>query len=191
MKKSTPKRAVLSALVLMSSFISHAGDWTGNVSGFIGKKSLDDNDWANLDSQSSIGVIFDIKKQNWPISIAFDVIASADIYKNGSQKDTATSVENDIGVRKIFNLKNSSFRPYIGGGISLLSAQLERKDTFTTVKKRGNATGGWIGIGTYYEINSHFIMGLDVRYSAAKAKIFDVKREIGGLNAGFTIGYHW
>jgi opacity protein-like surface antigen len=191
MKNSIFKKAALSGLVLMSSFISHAGDWTGNVSGYVGSKSLKDNDWTNLDSQLSLGLIFDIKKQEWPFSIALDVIGSGDVYKNGSNKDTASTLEYDFGIRKIFNLNNSSFKPYIGGGAAFISADFEQKDVFNTIKESQSEIGSWIGAGTYYEINDHFIVGLDVRYSKAETKIFDDKREIGGLNAGFTIGYHF
>jgi hypothetical protein len=63
MKTRTINTAVASALLLTSLSLAHADDatgsnnFTGNVSGYIGQKSLDDKDWGELDSQGTLGMI--------------------------------------------------------------------------------------------------------------------------------------
>ncbi len=106
--------------------VAHAGDWTGNVSGYVGRKFMDDSDWPNLDQQLVIGVLFDIRKREWPVSIAVDILGSGDGNESGSRKLKGYTLEEYIGVRKIFELQNPSIRPYVGGGACLDICQAGR-----------------------------------------------------------------
>jgi opacity protein-like surface antigen len=191
MKSSILKKAAISTLLLLSLSAAHAGDWSGNVSGYLGHKSLDDKDWPQLDSQFAIGVLFDIKKQDWPVSIALDIIGSGDVHEDGSQKDEGLTGEYHLGVRKIFELPNYSIKPYLGGGIAFVHAKIKDKDGSTTRSEDDDAIGGWIGGGMYVGLTPHFNLGLDVRYSKAEVTLFDKDREAGGMLAGVTAGYHW
>jgi opacity protein-like surface antigen len=193
---STITSTALSTLLFMAIPAAHADDtqansWTGNVSGYVGHKSVDDEDWPNLDSQTSFGVISDFRKQSWPVSIAADLIFSADVHESGVAEDTGGTVEAHLGARKIFTLDNSSFRPYVGGGVALVTALLENENAGVTVDDDDRAVGAWVGAGTYYAVTPSFNLGLDVRYSKAEVTLFDKEREAGGLNAGITAGYHW
>lgn len=193
---STITSTVLSTLLFMAVPAAYADDsqsngWTGNVSGYLGHKSVDNDDWPNLDSQVSVGVISDFRKQSWPVSIAVDLIFSADVHESGVIKDTGGTVETHLGARKIFTLENSSFRPYVGGGVALVNAILENENAGVTVDDDDRAFGAWVGAGTYYAVTPSFNIGLDVRYSKAEVTLFDKEREAGGLNAGITAGYHW
>ena len=170
---------------------ANADDWTGNVSAYVGHKSVDEDDWPNLDSQRSVGVISDFRKQSWPVSIAADLIFAGDDHRNGGSEDTGGTMEMHLGARKVFSLGDSSFSPYVGGGVAIVFASLEREVAGVTVDDDETALGVWIGAGVYYAITPHFNLGLDVRYSKAEATLFDVDRKAGGLNAGLTIGYHW
>ncbi len=191
MKSSNLKKATISTLFLLTLSAAHAGDWTGNVSGYLGHKSLDDKDWPQLDSQPAGGVLFDIKRQDWPVSIAFDIIGSGDVHEDGSQKDEGYTVEKHLGVRKIFDLPNYSIKPYVGGGVAFTYAEMNDKDGSTTLSEDDSAVGGWVGGGMYFGLTPHLNLGLDVRYSKAEVTLFDKDREAGGLLAGVTAGYHW
>ncbi len=112
MKTSKILNAAISSVLLLSLSAVQAGEtqqgdqFSGNVSGYLGQKTLDDKDWSKLDKQGSLGVIFDFKKESWPISIVADLIVSGDIDENGLLKDEASTLENHLGVRKIFKLTN-------------------------------------------------------------------------------------
>ena len=198
MKTRTINAAVASALLLTSLSLAHAGDatgidnFTGNIGGYLGQKSLDDKDWGELDSQGSIGMIFDFKKQSWPVSIALDVIISGTEEKNAGITTDGGTLETDIGVRKIFELSGSSIRPYIGGGIAIIGATVENSSGGSiTSKDDGTATGAWIGGGMYYAATESLNIGLDLRYSEAEVTLFNEDREVGGFHTGITVGYHW
>lgn len=192
---STKIIAALPLLLLMATSSAHADDsqsagWTGNVSGYLGVKTLDEDDWQEMDTQSAIGVIADFKQNSWPFSIAIDLIGSGDVHEVGALEDVGYTVENHIGVRKIFTT-NSSFMPYIGGGVAIVNAGFENKAPSGTVKEDDSALGSWIGAGTYLQITQNFNLGLDIRYSKAEVTLNDIDLEAGGLHAGITAGYHW
>ena len=190
--------AIASALLLTSLSLAHADEatgsdnFTGNISGYIGQKSLDDKDWDKLDRQESLGMIFDFKKQSWPVSIVLDVFVSGDEDKDGGIKTEGGTLETDIGVRKIFELSGSSIRPYIGGGIAIIGATVENSSGGSiTSEDDDTATGAWIGGGMYYAATESLNIGLDLRYSEAEVTLFDEDREAGGFRTGVTVGYHW
>jgi len=194
---TTPTKIItaLPLLLLMATPLAHANDtqpadWTGNVSGYLGVKSLDGDDWQELDSHTSIGVTTDFKQSSWPISIAFDLIATGDVHESGALEDIGYTVENHIGVRKIFKT-SSSFMPYIGGGVAIVHTGIENKGPSKNVKEDDSTVGSWVGAGTYLQINQNINLGLDIRYSKAEATLFNTNREVGGLHAGVTAGYHW
>ena len=193
---STITSTALSTLLFMAMPAAYAEDtqadgWTGNVSGYVGHKSVDDKDWPNLDSQASVGVISDFGKRSWPVSIAADLLFAGTVHESGVNEDTGGTMEIHLGARKIFTLENSSFRPYVGGGVALVSAMLENENAGVKVDDDDTTVGAWVGAGTYYAVTSSFNIGVDVRYSKAEVTIFDKEREAGGLNAGITAGYHW
>jgi opacity protein-like surface antigen len=182
--------AITTALVLVLPVVQ-AGDWTGNIGGSIGSKHLDDNDWSSLDSQEALGFMLDVKKKSWPVSITYDLIGSYEENKNGSLKDEAYTVENQIGIRKTFELESWKMRPYIGGGVTSVSAEIKNKTATTSVKDNDDGTGVWIGAGWYVDVSESFDIGFDVRYSEAEVTLFNQDIEAGGMHYAATASYHW
>lgn len=170
-----------------------AADWQGNVGGFLGRQSLDNSDWANHDKMKSIGMIADFKTPSAPLSFAIDLIGSGDEDKFGALEQNAYSAQIHLGVRKVFEINDSAFKPYIGGGLALIHSELEQKDLVTSSSRKqdDSANGGWFGVGTYVELSEHFQLGLDLRYSEADVTLFGKTRQAGGTQTAFTAGYHW
>ncbi len=189
MKSSIIRKAAIPALVLLALPEVCAGDWSGNVSGYVGQKMLDDDDWPRVDEQVSSGILFDIRKDSWPVGIAADFIVSGDVEKSGSEKDEAYARELHLGVRKRFDLQDSSFKPYVGGGITWVSAEMKHKEVGVSQSDDDEAFGAWVGGGVNYLVGKHFNVGLDVRYAAAKVNLFDKERQVGGFYSGITAGY--
>lgn len=198
---STLTAILIAILLLVTVHSAHADDnndeellgdpWTGNVSGYLGRKFVSENDWPNLDSQRSAGVVADFGKKNWPVSIATDLLFAADVYKKDGIEETAGTTEIHVGVRKVFDLDSTAISPYIGGGLAIVSASLEYENAGVVVDDDDLAFGGWVGAGAYYAITPNLNLGFDLRYSKAEVNLFDQGRESGGLNVGVTIGYHW
>lgn len=153
---------------------------------------MDSNDWPDLDTHFSMGIFFDIKKDSWPISITVDITDTGDKHRHNGLEDLGHTTEYHLGVRKIFMNHNPIIQPYIGGGISFMYAELEYETNSTTMTDDDRATGGWFGVGMYYQANPKLVvLGLDVRYSHAKVSLFNKERNAGGFHSGVTVGYQF
>lgn len=185
------KNSAIVVLLLLTASMANAGEVSGHVGGFIGLKTMDSSDWPDLDTHFSMGVMFDIKKNSWPISVALDLMDTGDKHEHDGLENLGHTTELDLGVRKIFAKQDSKFQPYVGGGVSFLSAEQEYQESSGTVKQDDRAVGGWLGLGMYYEVVPGFALGFDVRYSYGEVFLFDQERNAGGLSAGITAGYRF
>ncbi len=186
--------AIVSTLALSAMLAlptAQARDWTGNVNLLIGQKQLDDDDWQPVEDQFELGALFDIRKVDWPVSIAIDILGSADVHEEGANKDEGYTFEQHIGVRKIWDGTGSAFHPYIGGGVAIVSGKIKRKTGAITQEQDDSGTGFWLGAGTYWLVLPHLNLGLDIRYSQADVTLFNREREAGGVHTGLFVGYHW
>ncbi len=185
------KNFVIAMFLLMTTSMTKADELSGHVSGFIGLKSLNSSDWPNLNTHFSMGIIFDIKKESWPISITLNVLDTGSEHKHDGLKDLAHTTEYHLGVIKIFKSHRSKIQPYIGGGASFMYAELEYQSNNNTMTQDDRDLGGWFGAGMYYEINPRFVLGLDARYSNGEVILFNVERDTGGIFTGVTVGYQF
>jgi len=181
----------IAMLLLLPTSTTNADEMSGHISGFVGLKVMDSSDWPELNTHFAMGVLFDIKKDSWPISVALDIFDTGDEYKHDGVKDLGHTTEYQLGIRKIFMEQNSKYQPYIGGGVSFISAELEYQDSNNIMTQDDRDVGVWLGAGMYYEINPSFVLGLDVRYSYGKLTLFDKERDAGGLYTGLTAGYQF
>lgn len=186
------KSAVCLAILIVISGPVSAAEFSGNISGFIGKKSLDDNDWENTDSQGAFGVISDFKMSNWPVSIAADAMLSVSTEEGSNSQDIdASTGAFHFGVRKIWYVPGTSFNPYLGGGIAYSTGYQKRIINDIKQDSNDSAMGAWIGTGAYWRPFKHLNTGFDLRYSQADIKLFDKEVDAGGFQGSLFIGYHW
>lgn len=183
-------RKILGVMLMLFVVNAHAGGYTGNVNFFLGQKSLDSDDWSPLDEQGEFGVLVDFRQSHWPVSVAIDILVSADEATELGIRFEGITSEINGGIRKIWEVSGSSFRPYIGGGLAIISAELEGT-SFTTVSDDDSSLGIWLNGGVYWTLGRSFNLGLDLRYSRAEVNIFGVDVEAGGAHAGLILGYHW
>lgn len=185
------KKYLVAAVVLLSMTYVQAGDFTGNTNFFLGQKFLEKDDWAPLENQTEIGVMVDFKQEEWPVSIAVDLLVSSTEEDEQGIELTGSTIELNLGVRKIFEIEGSSMRPYIGGGLAFISAEYEGSQGYIKVSDDDSAVGVWANAGVYWTLNESFNVGLDLRYSKAEVTLFDVEGEAGGTHVGLLLGYHW
>jgi hypothetical protein len=149
----------------------------GDANGLIGAGPVDQFTFAGLD--------FDIRRANWPVSLALQTQ-----FAGGGGKYTA---EGGAGLRKIWQL--SQFEPFIGLGFTAASIG----DVFS---EGGTGYGGYGEAGVYWNFHKHWHAGFRAGYSYAPVNykagdIFDPSiREERTLNAGgfqalLMMGFHW
>ncbi|MFC1688649.1 outer membrane protein [Pseudomonadota bacterium] len=193
MNKTQNRKTVLLGLGLMALVASMAvspvlaDEYDGNVRLAFGQKRLDSDDWNTLDRQNEIGVIFDLKKASWPVSIALDLLFSGED-KNVPGAERGSTFEQHLGVRKIWAINDSKFHPYLGGGIAFIQADYE---VIGSSKEDDGGVGGWIGAGVDWHLSKRMSLGVDVRYSKADVTINNNDVDAGGLHSVLTLGYRW
>lgn len=180
-------------------YASQQTDWTGNVNFFLGSKTLDDDDWDPLEEQGEFGIKVDFKQRSWPVSIAIDYSYSSDDddlliwdpFLGFVDLDVeGNTSELSFGVRKIWD-HFPIVRPFIGGGIAFIGAEIEESAFGYSISDDDTAMGIWIGGGVYWTVSEHFNIGLDLKWSKAEVTLFDEDFEAGGTHFGLLIGYHW
>lgn len=187
----TLKNLATVMLLFLTTSMTNADEWSGHIGGFIGLKALKSSDWPDLDIHNSLGVIFDIKKDTWPVSIVLDITDTGGKHKHNGMEDLGHTTELQFGIRKIFINQDSRIQPYVGGGISSMYAEQEFEVNNVSTKQDDSTVGFWLGAGMYYEMNPKFVLGLDVRYSEGEVTLFDEDLNAGGFYTGVTGGYQF
>jgi len=162
---------------------------TGNANFFLGGKALNKSDWEPLEDQAEFGAEVTFGRDGWPVSVAIDVLGSAtEETESGIDFEGRTS-ELCVGVRKIWEVNRT--RPYIGGGIALVTAEFEGDVSGVNISDDDNGIGAWIGGGVFWRLGSRFNLGIAARYSKAEVTLFGADGEAGGTHAGILLGWGW
>jgi hypothetical protein len=203
MKKAFFVFVMLLSLMCFASNQSYAaGDWTGNANIGFGSKALDEDDWKPMESQPEFGLDVDFGKKTWPVHIAIG-------YLNSSKDDTISFIidgtlidskldgstrELRLGLKKIWE-PAMPIRPYVGGGLALINAKIKMTLTdgvnSVSISQDDQAVGGYINGGIFWIIANKLNLGVDLGYSKASVKLYDIDVKAGGTHALFFIGYHW
>jgi hypothetical protein len=173
--------------------------WSGNVNLFLGAKFLDEDDWEPVDEHVEGGILVDFK-QNWlPFSIAIDLLYSGNDQNIGiavfgfgtfSAHVESRTTEVNLGIRKIWE-KSETVRPFIGGGVAIINAELESKALGVSESDDDIGVGAWIDAGIYLTLKRRFNIGIDARWSRAEVDLFGVTGQAGGWHFGAMAGFHW
>lgn len=138
-----------------------------------------------------MGILFDIKKDSWPISIVLELMDTGGKHDHDGMTDLGHTTERHLGVRKIFMNQYSKIQPYLGGGVSYMYAEQEYEINNEIMTQDDRGVGGWLGAGMYYDMNPRFVLGIDVRYSHGEVILFNKERDAGGIHAGVTGGFQF
>lgn len=176
--------------------------WTGNINIGGGLKFLDKEEWeelAGITDQTEIRVATDIRQRRWPINIALDASYAfapevLQVMTHNGVQDTATqsvvTYEVNVGVRKIFDFRLYSVRPFFGGGFSRITTQWDLEFGDGTDSYRDGKLGLWFNGGVYWELDRHFNIGLEYLFSNATIDLFG-KRNHGGHHLDMIAGFHF
>ncbi|MEJ2154082.1 MAG: outer membrane beta-barrel protein [Desulfobacteraceae bacterium] len=183
--------AVVLVSVSLLTFLLINTAWAGgNVNFMYGQKELDSDNWEPVESQREYGLMLDFKAQNWPISIAADLLFSEDDDYIGSIKVEGETREINLGVRKYFSVTDQ-FKPYIGGGIAWIKGEVSASLFGQSASEDDSNIGFWISGGAVYTVAQHFNIGLDLRYSDAEITIAGIDGEAGGTHVLAFAGFHF
>jgi hypothetical protein len=194
MKKSIYAITVALAFWVVAASSVLAAGVEGNINLIFGQKYLDEDDWAPVEDQAALGVMFDITPAGSPIAFAIDFLAtedSADVYLGNGRSFEATGEtrEIDLGIR--WYTPPSMFRGYIGGGLALISAEITVSEFGYDASEDDDAVGFFINGGFVVTLARHLNLGLNARYSQAEVDIAGYDIEAGGFLLAGLVGFHF
>jgi hypothetical protein len=174
---------------------------TGNVNAGAGLKFLESGwqDLAGFTDETGFRVAADMRRRKWPINIALDFTYAfaPEVYQDlsssghGLAKQTIRTYEVCAGVRKIFDFRLYSVRPFFGGGLGYVYSEWDLdSDTYHSGARSG-ASGIWLNGGVYWELDRHFNVGIDWMYSWAKLSFYNTPLNHGGQHLNMLLGYHF
>lgn len=174
---------------------------TGNINAGAGLKFMvpEWKDLAGFTDETAFRLAADARLRKWPINIAFDFTFAfapevyQDVHGDGSvlAKQTLRTYELCAGVRKIFDFRLYSVRPFFGGGLGYLYTtwELDHEAYHSEIGK--GFPGIWVNGGVYWELDRHFNVGIDWMYSWAKISFYNRPLNNGGQHLNMLLGYHF
>jgi hypothetical protein len=169
----------------------------GNFNIFLGVKALESG-WQQMDDQFEFGGFLTIGRDNWPIDIAVDFLASEHNVGGCGYWDflctrpetLGRTFEVDAGVRKIWN--TGKVLPYVGAGVGFIRAEFRTSGGNIYADSSDLALGWWAETGLLYRPIKILEIGLDVRYSTANVDLHfgygAQSVDAGGFHFGLLCG---
>ena len=158
------------AVIVTAGLLATPAQAGGNINALLGQKEQDKSfsDTENIQEQDMLGLMMDWGAEGWPINLALDVVDSS---KDSNDNDFDVNVDGstlaiDGGVRWYF-VKNRSWEPYVGGGVSYISAKVDTSGQSNDVEFDDSTVGYWLNGGIKWLIGEHFNLGGDVRWEKA------------------------
>ncbi len=157
------------------------------IAGFFGRKTLDDDDWPEMDEQRALGIESTFELRSLPVDVAADLF-----YSSGKDKAFGTHYEGSTlelcaGARRWFEL--GRIRPYVGGGLLWGKAtQKVEIEGFSETEDEESGVGFWAGAGAAFALTSSFQIGATFRYSSWEVELeeAEIDVEAGGTALGVT-----
>lgn len=137
---------------------AHAGGRDNHVSLYFGQRSLDEDDWAPLEDQTTFGIEFWRESPDNPVGFEVGIMGSSDEGDVGGFDFEVSTGELYAGVRKSFG--DQAVHPYLGGGLSFINAEVELSgggsddDSSAAIYAHG---------GVLFDVSESMYLGLDVR----------------------------
>jgi opacity protein-like surface antigen len=198
---------VLAATLLASAAVvarpaetlAQAPAWTGNANVFLGARGMnDDDEWEPVDTQGTAGLEVDFRPKAWPVNLVVGLRGSRAEDELDDPFFGTLEAEGEIrelagGVRKIWEPLGNPIRPYVGGGLAIVRAEITSTQVSTGIQGSDGDTGIgiWFGGGLYFTIAERFNIGADARYSTADVTLAGIDVDAGGGQIGLLLGYHW
>jgi hypothetical protein len=164
----------------------------GNINLNLGPREFSDSFWDVVDDQSGSGFTVDFGRENWPVNVAVSwQVSDGEGFESTFPQETEAEVEEFsagfVWSRKAARSRSKLLRPFVGAGVSHVSAELVSLGTVDDDDAIGlYVVGGllwqlgWLNLG----IETRILTGTDIR-------LFDTKTDADYYQVGLVVGYGW
>ncbi|MEK7309829.1 MAG: hypothetical protein AAB038_03345 [Planctomycetota bacterium] len=168
---------------------------TGNLNIFWGTKTLEKDSWDPVETQGDVGLALDFRKKDWSVNMAIEFFSSTGENSAwdpslGLVDYTGATTEFNVGIKKIWE-DSGNMRPFIGVGISSVTATFAGAGSFGTISDSSGAVGTWLSGGVFWTFNKSFNMGFEFKASTATVTLYGIGGDAGGEHIGLFFGFHW
>jgi len=191
-------RLALAVGVLVAAANTASARYEGDFNLFAGEKWLKSGDWEPVDQHRQVGLMLAFGEERAAVHFAIDAFYASDDLGDVTVPADAlvggSSMELAIGVRKTW--VRGVTRPHLGAGANVIGVSEERRAGASgTVTNEDRGYGVWVGGGVSWRVATHLNLGIEARFSSARAELGEGEfpRDVaaGGVHLGLLIGYGW
>ncbi len=173
--------------------------WTFDVNLLAGLKWMDPIAWKPIHHQFAFQGSFDFRRMAWPVNlnVSFAQTVSKEVLQynstGGLEANRGYTQELFFGLRKFWDIRLLSLRPYFDLGLGMIAVTFE-SDAFTTFEDHAFKQTGYgvsLGGGLYYELEKHFNIGGNFWYGWVPIDYFAGTANGGGTGFGLMAGFHY
>ena len=172
-----------------------------NANFILGTRRFDE-DLHPLDHQLVLGINGSVTRPLWPVSVLMGLHVSSKDKKESSPGVKAelelSTVEVSLGVGKIWE-KSRRLRPFIGGGLALIDAELKGSLTVSSpipidfdVDVDDTSLGLFLDLGIFWRLGERFNLGFSYRILGfTELELGDGETDIDYQQLGLIVGWGW
>lgn len=155
-----------------------------------------DDDWEPVEEQFGLGIEFAGRPGESPVGWEFGVSGSSEeksVSVGGDSFDfTGSFVELYGGARFWLADSDAPVLPYLGLGLSVINAEAEGDDGFTSTSDDDTSPGLYFHGGLSFPLGPSFRLGLDARaVVGTEIEVFGVDSDADYRQIAFVLGWSW
>ncbi|MBK8980421.1 MAG: hypothetical protein IPM29_31350 [Planctomycetes bacterium] len=170
----------------------------GSFSVLLGARHLDEDYWDPLENQGVLGIEAEFRPGRSPLGIEFGGSVSAnseDDYLNSGIDLAAAIAEFYVGPRLTANTEGS-VRPYVGGGVTLLTVAAEGRTTLggvvIDVDDDDASAAAYLHAGLQADLTRGLHLGFDVRgVFGSDITLFGASGDADYIQLALSVGANW
>ena len=195
------------SITVLIGTLTIAGGFTASFAGgdanFVlgGRRMGDEAFWHPLEDQGASGVTVDFGRNGWPVQLAagINVSEAEDRVRffdpSGlptHSKYTGTVQELSFGVMKIWQQEGRRMRPYLGGGLSYVTAMFELEFGGSNLEDHDSSIGAYAQGGVFWRLRKRLNIGVDARMlRVTDIQVSNGKGDADYEQLGFLLGWGW
>ena len=153
----------------------------------------------SVDGGASLGATVDFGRAAWPVHVSISAATCVANEVSLGMETKTDANEFSVGAQWYPRKGKPGAQPFLGGGLSLLSVQVELQTVasgqpggITVVDDRDTVGGAYLHTGVFGVFDNRWQLGVDLRYTAgAEADLLSQRVDVEYLQLRLLAGIRW
>lgn len=158
-----------------------------------GTRELDESAWAPIEEQTSFGLQGFFRSGESPLALEFGLLYSTsdeDLFVPGLGNFNFSGEVLDVFFGGRLEFGDGAFRPYVGGGLSLLAVASEGSASGGVVSDDDASVGLYLHGGVAFLLGENLRIGADYRLvTGSEVELFGVSADADYTQLSFFVGF--